>query len=86
MVNIQIKTIVTTDESRLKKKICLDLQLALTHTSYKVKYGTNTDHARNSLSNCGMRQLEYGDRKIHFQHTRKRGNYRHILFLLKFPQ
>nr|AMN88357.1 DROSHA [Mytilus galloprovincialis] len=49
------------------------LQLALTHTSYKVKYGTNTDHARNSLSNCGMRQLEYGDRKIHFQHTRKRG-------------
>lgn len=49
------------------------LQLALTHTSYKVKYGINTDHARNSLSNCGMRQLEYGDKKIHYQHTRKRG-------------
>lgn len=49
------------------------LQLALTHTSYKVNYGTNPDHARNSLSNCGMRQLEYGDRKIHYVHTRKRG-------------
>ncbi|KAK3088622.1 hypothetical protein FSP39_021413 [Pinctada imbricata] len=49
------------------------LQLALTHTSYKVNYGLNPDHARNSLSNCGMRQLEYGDRKIHYVHTRKRG-------------
>lgn len=49
------------------------LQLALTHTSYKVNYGTNPDHARNSLSNCGRRQLEYGDRKIHYAHTRKRG-------------
>ncbi|XP_041368618.1 ribonuclease 3-like isoform X2 [Gigantopelta aegis] len=49
------------------------LQLALTHTSYTVNYGTNPDHARNSLTNCGMRQVEYGDRKIHFVHTRKRG-------------
>ncbi|XP_022323160.2 ribonuclease 3-like isoform X3 [Crassostrea virginica] len=49
------------------------LQLALTHTSYKVNYGTNPDHARNSLSNCGVRQLEYGDRKIHYVHTRKKG-------------
>ena len=48
-------------------------QLALTHTSYTVNYGTNPDHARNSLTNCGMRQVEYGDRKIHFVHTRKRG-------------
>ncbi|XP_067662742.1 ribonuclease 3-like [Haliotis asinina] len=49
------------------------LQLALTHTSYRVNYGTNPDHARNSLANCGMRQVEYGDRKIHYVHTRKRG-------------
>lgn len=49
------------------------LQLALTHTSYRVNYGTNPDHARNSLTNCGSRQVEYGDRKIHYVHTRKRG-------------
>ncbi|XP_064616843.1 ribonuclease 3-like [Liolophura sinensis] len=49
------------------------LQLALTHTSYRVNFGTNPDHARNSLSNCGIRQPEYGDRKIHYVHTRKRG-------------
>lgn len=35
--------------------------------------GTNPDHARNSLTNCGIRQPEYGDRKIHYLNTRKRG-------------
>ncbi|XP_037945505.1 ribonuclease 3 isoform X3 [Teleopsis dalmanni] len=49
------------------------LQLALTHPSYKENYGTNPDHARNSLTNCGIRQPEYGDRKIHFLNSRKRG-------------
>ncbi|EDW01197.1 ribonuclease 3 [Drosophila grimshawi] len=49
------------------------LQLALTHPSYKENYGTNPDHARNSLTNCGIRQPEYGDRKIHYMNTRKRG-------------
>ncbi|KAK2161647.1 hypothetical protein LSH36_112g01031 [Paralvinella palmiformis] len=49
------------------------LQLALTHPSYRTNYGTNPDHSRNSLSNCGMRQLEYGDRRVHYVHTRKRG-------------
>lgn len=49
------------------------LQLALTHPSYKENFGTNPDHARNSLTNCGIRQPEYGDRKIHYLHTRKRG-------------
>uniref|UniRef100_T1GFQ1 RNase III domain-containing protein n=1 Tax=Megaselia scalaris TaxID=36166 RepID=T1GFQ1_MEGSC len=49
------------------------LQLALTHPSYKENFGTNPDHARNSLTNCGIRQPEYGDRKIHYQNTRKRG-------------
>ncbi|XP_055387198.1 ribonuclease 3 [Condylostylus longicornis] len=49
------------------------LQLALTHPSFKEIFGTNPDHARNSLTNCGIRQPEYGDRKIHYMNTRKRG-------------
>ncbi|CAB3375284.1 Hypothetical predicted protein [Cloeon dipterum] len=49
------------------------LQLALTHPSYRENFGTNPDHARNSLTNCGIRQPEYGDRRIHYQNTRKRG-------------
>lgn len=49
------------------------LQLALTHPSYKENFGTNPDHARNTLTNCGIRQPEYGDRKIHYMNTRKRG-------------
>lgn len=49
------------------------LQLALTHPSYKENFGTNPDHARNSLTNCGIRQPEYGDKKIHYMNTRKRG-------------
>jgi len=40
-----------------------------------MNYGTNADHARNSLTNCGKRQLEYGDKRIHFIHTRKRGKF-----------
>ena len=50
-------------------------QLALTHPSYRVNFGTNPDHARNSLSNCGIRQPEYGDGRIHHVNTRKRGSY-----------
>ncbi|KAJ6222600.1 hypothetical protein RDWZM_001145 [Blomia tropicalis] len=49
------------------------LQLALTHPSYRVNFGTNPDHARNTLTNCGPRNVEYGDRKVHFVNTRKRG-------------
>jgi ribonuclease III len=49
------------------------MQLALTHPSYKENFGTNPDHARNSLTNCGIRQPEYGDKKIHYMNTRKRG-------------
>ncbi|CAG5115222.1 unnamed protein product, partial [Candidula unifasciata] len=74
--------------SHLRFHVCLDvleedldyrfqdrnlLQLSLTHTSYRTNYGTNPDHTRNSLTNCGMRQVEYGDRRIHYQNTRKRG-------------
>ena len=50
---------------------CL-LQLALTHPSYRENYGTNPDHARNTLNNLGYRQPTYGDNKINYQ-TRKRG-------------
>ncbi|XP_055946835.1 ribonuclease 3-like isoform X3 [Argiope bruennichi] len=49
------------------------LQLALTHPSYRENFGTNPDHARNSLTNCGLRQPQYGDRRIHYMNTRKRG-------------
>ncbi|CAG0912870.1 unnamed protein product [Notodromas monacha] len=38
------------------------LQLALTHPSYRENYGTNPDHSRNTQTNCGIRQAEYGDR------------------------
>ncbi len=49
------------------------LQLAMTHPSYKENYGTTPDHVRNALSNCGIRQPEYGDKKVHFSSSRKRG-------------
>ncbi|KAL9988518.1 hypothetical protein ACROYT_G002973 [Oculina patagonica] len=54
------------------KDRCL-LQLALTHPSYHLNFGMNPDHARNSLSNCGVKQPRYGDRKIRHLHTRKKG-------------
>ena len=54
-------------------RVCVVMQQALTHPSFRMNYGTNADHARNSLTNCGKRQLEYGDKRIHFIHTRKRG-------------
>ncbi|KAJ1201125.1 hypothetical protein NDU88_004940 [Pleurodeles waltl] len=54
------------------KDRCL-LQLAMTHPSHHLNFGMNPDHARNSLSNCGIRQPKYGDRKVHYLHTRKRG-------------
>lgn len=49
------------------------LQLALTHPSYRENFGTNPDHTRNALTNCGIRQPQYGDRRVHFMNTRKRG-------------
>ncbi|VVC38475.1 Ribonuclease III domain,Double-stranded RNA-binding domain,Ribonuclease III [Cinara cedri] len=48
------------------------LKLALTHSSYRENFGTNSDHIRNTLTNCGMRQLEYGDRQ-NSMFKRKRG-------------
>ncbi|XP_060630677.2 ribonuclease 3 [Anolis sagrei] len=54
------------------KDRCL-LQLAMTHPSHHLNFGMNPDHARNSLSNCGIRQPKYGDRKVHHMHMRKKG-------------
>uniref|UniRef100_A0A669EEC6 Ribonuclease 3 n=1 Tax=Oreochromis niloticus TaxID=8128 RepID=A0A669EEC6_ORENI len=54
------------------KERCL-LQLALTHPSHHLNFGMNPDHARNSLSNCGIRQPKYGDRKVHHMYMRKKG-------------
>lgn len=48
------------------------LQLALTHPSYRDNYGTNPDHARNTLNNLGFRKPIFGDDRIKFE-TRKRG-------------
>lgn len=48
------------------------LQLALTHPSYRENYGTNPDHARNTLNNLGYRLPTYGENRINYQ-SRKRG-------------
>ena len=64
---------VASDVTNLSLQFFYRVQLALTHPSYRWNYGTNPDHARNSLTNCGLRQVEYGDRRIHYIHTRKRG-------------
>ncbi|XP_071034189.1 ribonuclease 3 isoform X1 [Parasteatoda tepidariorum] len=61
------------DRIKYKFKDRFLLQLALTHPSYRENFGTNPDHARNSLTNCGLRQPQYGDRRIHYMNTRKRG-------------
>jgi len=49
------------------------LQLALTHPSYYLNFGLNPDHARNSLTNCGVKKPRYGDWKVRHLHTRKKG-------------
>lgn len=45
----------------------------MTHPSHHLNFGMNPDHARNSLSNCGIRQPKYGDRKVHHMYMRKKG-------------
>ncbi|PSN38985.1 Ribonuclease 3 [Blattella germanica] len=49
------------------------LQLALTHPSHREGFGTNPDHVRNSLVNCGIRQPEYGSGEIHSMHKWRHG-------------
>ncbi|KAI1732069.1 ribonuclease-III-like domain-containing protein [Ditylenchus destructor] len=45
------------EEKRIKYKFKdkAILELALTHPSYRANYGTNPDHAKNTLNNCGIR-------------------------------
>lgn len=47
----------------------------MTHPSHHLNFGMNPDHARNSLSNCGIRQPKYGDRKVHHMYMRKKGEF-----------
>lgn len=54
------------------------LELALTHPSYRTNYGTNSDHARNTLNNCGVRSSKQRihDRLVQQQlSAKKRGTY-----------
>lgn len=50
----------------------------MTHPSHHLNFGMNPDHARNSLSNCGIRQPKYGDRKVHHMYMRKKGELRRL--------
>lgn len=49
------------------------LSHAMNHPSCQMNFGSNPDHVRNALSNCGLRQPKYGDSSIHYKYTRKRG-------------
>ncbi|KRX44869.1 Ribonuclease 3 [Trichinella murrelli] len=49
------------------------LELAFTHPSYRADSGTNADHVRNVLNNCGLRQLEFGSKRTNPWNSRKRG-------------
>jgi len=63
-----------TCEDCLPCSICMSvtyIKILVAH--FRENFGTNSDHARNSLTNCGIRQPEYGDRRIHYMNTRKRG-------------
>uniref|UniRef100_A0A8C1WDX4 Drosha ribonuclease III n=1 Tax=Cyprinus carpio TaxID=7962 RepID=A0A8C1WDX4_CYPCA len=66
------------------KERCL-LQLAMTHPSHHLNFGMNPDHARNSLSNCGIRQPKYGDRKVHHMFMRKKGGFSFVHLYYLFP-
>uniref|UniRef100_A0A8D3E173 Ribonuclease 3 n=1 Tax=Scophthalmus maximus TaxID=52904 RepID=A0A8D3E173_SCOMX len=66
------------------KERCL-LQLAMTHPSHHLNFGMNPDHARNSLSNCGIRQPKYGDRKVHHMYMRKKGASCYFLPTARLP-
>ena len=57
------------------------LELALTHPSYRTNYGTNRDHARNTLLNCGIRCPKQRTRDHSMQqqlNTHKRGRRRWV--------
>lgn len=55
------------------------LELALTHPSYRFNYGTNPDHVKNTLNNCGIIQTKVKGAKndllndVKVSNGRKRG-------------
>lgn len=49
------------------------LKRAMTHPSYRLTFGMNSDHIRNSIFNCGFRRPETGDKTWRQMETRKRG-------------
>lgn len=49
-------------------------QQALTHPSYRrTDFGTNQDHFQNTLTSCGPRTIEYGDKLQLYKKWRKKG-------------
>ncbi|PIK35838.1 putative ribonuclease 3-like [Apostichopus japonicus] len=49
------------------------LKRAMTHPSYRLTFGMNSDHIRNSLYNCGIRQPEFGEKNWQSNDNRKKG-------------
>ncbi|VDM17963.1 unnamed protein product, partial [Hydatigera taeniaeformis] len=50
------------------------LHQALTHPSYRrTDFGTNQDHFQNTLTSCGPRTIEYGDKLQLYKKWRKKG-------------
>uniref|UniRef100_A0A1I7VXA0 Ribonuclease 3 n=1 Tax=Loa loa TaxID=7209 RepID=A0A1I7VXA0_LOALO len=60
------------------------LELALTHPSYRTNYGTNSDHARNTLNNCGVRSSKQRvhDRLVQQQLSAKKRGFHTLLEIM----
>ncbi|CAG2107966.1 unnamed protein product [Medioppia subpectinata] len=69
---IDKQTLLQKEEKLQEMRMKSDLKRDVTQQRL-LNFGTNPDHARNALTNCGIRQPQYGDRRVHFMNTRKRG-------------
>ena len=49
------------------------LELALIHPSFRSNYGTNPDHAKNVLSNCGIRNNKMANNEAQIQNDVNKG-------------
>uniref|UniRef100_A0AAF5PTB3 Ribonuclease 3 n=1 Tax=Wuchereria bancrofti TaxID=6293 RepID=A0AAF5PTB3_WUCBA len=60
------------------------LELALTHPSYRTNYGTNSDHARNTLNNCGVRSSKQRvhDRLVQQQLSAKKRGFHTLMEIM----
>ncbi|VDN05000.1 unnamed protein product [Thelazia callipaeda] len=60
------------------------LELALTHPSYRSSYGTNSDHARNTLNNCGVRSSKQRahDRLVQQQLSAKKRGFHTLMEIM----